>query len=576
MDVRTSYHIAEEINAVIQAIEDQKTNCTDYQLNLESGTADQIPAYEKPISRADTERMQNLLRQFSFLILQSMNPIAGYEDNEGNIKANFLINALEEQQISKENMDQYLAEYGTQYEIPDTISQALQSTDSQDNIYSLMLESELVNLIQYLKGNVSKKLTEPTLKAEFNTKTKELETSPVREQIMAILNWLLEKYSANKKLIVDNIGAINNHQSTTGLLSKQLSEKKDEIFKLESDLESVKKQLTSALNTIGDLQSAQKPAEPTPKDNTLNELREALAKAHGERDTIAQKLQEENDALKTTIRQLEQARATSNVLQSALSTAANPKQIPFITKVEDIVNAVRSKAPYELKVNSPFQELYTKLSEHKGELTDVCEFTYLATFFLNKIFRQHSKLYDLLNTIIGDYMKQHPEDLDNTMQAMFNLLEASENQTISDVGYYVIPDAENMGQLKKLQASIDLEADTINTCNNAFNAAFPNYNKNNTQFIIPNGFIVGPVRAGSITKYNLQDNTFVKGGPVENKFKGISYQAFFILYTLVIKSYLSRVQSETTCPKSAILTDPEYFKNRDKKRTFKATVKTPI
>ena len=576
MDVRTAYHIAEEINSVIQAIEDQKTNCTDYQLNLESGTADQIPAYEKPISRVDTERMQNLLRQFSFLILQSMNPITGYEDKEGNIKANFLINALEEQQISKEEMDQYLAEYGTQHEIPDTISQALQSTDSQDNIYKLMLESELQNLIQYVKNNVSKKLTDLTLKANFDAKTKELETSPVREQIMGILNWLLEKYSANKKLIADNIGTINNHQITSSSLTNILKEKNAEIFKLQSELESITKQLTSALGTIGNLQSAEKPAEPMPNDNTLNELRQQLAQRTGQRDTIAQTLKDENEKLKAQIMQLQQAQATSNVLGNVLSVVANPRHVPIITRVEEILNAVKSNTPYTIKVNSPFEELYKTLTEHNGTLSDVCEFTYIATFFIKKIFNTNSKLYDLLNTIVDTYLERNKDVLDNTMSAMFNLLEASENNTITSVGYYVIPYKEHMEQLKSLEEIIaNLEPDTINACNIAFNHSFGK-SKDNTIFIIPDGFIIGPVRAGPIDKYELSDDKFVKSGPIENKFsKGISYQTFLILYTLFIKYHL-KMNNDPKCPKSSILTDSQYFSKKDMQRTVKGTVKEPL
>jgi hypothetical protein len=240
MTVRNLYHTAEEINAVLQAIEDQKTNCTDYNVNLDSGIADQIPAYEKPIARADTERMQNLLRQFSFFILQSMNPIAGYEYKEGNVKPNFLISALEQEQISKEEMDQYLAEYTVQHEIPDTISQALQSTDSQDNIYSLMLESELQNLIQYLKNSMTRNLTDMAIKTEFIGVTSELQNAPAREQIMAILNWLLQKYSSNKKLISDNIDAITKHKTTTGLLTSSLQNQDAKLLNLESDDQSTK------------------------------------------------------------------------------------------------------------------------------------------------------------------------------------------------------------------------------------------------------------------------------------------------------------------------------------------------
>jgi hypothetical protein len=582
MSLKTSYRIAEEINAVLEAIEGQKTNCTDYQVNLESGIADQIPAYEKSISREDTERMQNLLRQFSFLILQSINPVEGYEDKIGNITPNFLLEALEQQQISKEEMDEYLAEYGIEHEIPDTISQALQSTDSQDNIYSLMLESELQNLIQYVKDNVSKKLGDVTLKAEFLSKTKELENSPAREQIMGMLNWLLEKYSANKKLIADNIGAIHKYQMTSGSLKNALNEKDTEIRKLESELEDSKRRVVSALDTIDNLKSAQKPTEPIVPDNTINILRDTLAQRTSERDAVKETLERENEKLKATIQQLQKAQATSNVLGTVLTNVGNPKQIPFIRKIESIVNAFqKGDKNYKLEVKSPFQELYDKLAEHNGTLSVNCEFTYVTSFLIQKIFSRYSTLYDSLNTVVDTYLKENSDVLDNTIVGISNLLEASENQTIPGVGYYVIPNAENMKQLQILER-INLEPDIIQECNRAFNESFRSYNKDNIKFIIPNSFIIGPVRTGSINKFELnEDNKFIKTDTVENKFpKGFSYQTLLILYALFIKASLLNVENnDPGCPKPQILTNPKYFSERalqKKSLRVQTTVKTPV
>jgi len=494
-----------------------------------------------------------------------MNPIAGYEDKEGNVKPSFLISALEQEQISKEEMDQYLAEYATQHEIPDTISHALQSTDSQDNIYSLMLESELQNLIQYVRDSVTRNLSDIALKAELISMTNKLQNIPAREQIMAILNWLLQKYLSNKKLIADNIDAITKHQTTAGILTGSLREKDAEIFKLDSELQAKTRKLEYALGTIGELKSIEKPIEPITNNNILDDLRAQVAKAHGERDTIAQELQGENQNLRAKIIDLEKAQVTSNALGNGINAAGNPRQIPFITKVESIVNAVqKGNKDYKLEVRSPFQELYIKLNQHKGTLSDICEFTYVASFFIKKIFSRDPNLYDSLNTVIDTYLKQNPDVLDSTINAMFNLLEASENQTITGVGYYVIPNAENMKQLQVLE-TINLESDIINACNNAFNASFRIYNKNNTKFIVPNGFIIGPVRTGSIDKYELNGDNFVKKGAVENKFsKGFSYQTFLILYTLFIKSsLLLNGKNDPACPKSSILTNSKYFSNRD-------------
>ena len=205
----------------------------------------------------------------------------------------------------------------------------------------------------------------------------------------------------------------------------------------------------------------------------------------------------------------------------------------------------------------------------------------LIIFLIQKIFSRYATLYNSLNTVVDKYLKENSDVLDNTIVGISNLLEASENQTIPGVGYYVIPNAENMKQLQILER-INLEPDIIQECNRAFNESFRSYNKDNIKFIIPNSFIIGPVRTGSIHKFELnEDNKFIKTDTVENKFpKGFSYQTLLILYALFIKASLLNVENnDPGCPKPQILTNPKYFSERalqKKSIRVQTTVKTPV
>jgi hypothetical protein len=304
MEVRNNYEKAEQFNLVIQAIETNDAICTNYELNFNTGAAKEIKSYGKELSREDRARIQNLIRQFSFLVLQSIHPVQGYENMQGNISPQFLIQALEQKQITQDDMDAYIAEYKVEAdsELPDLIAQTLEATGTQEDVYSLMLESELLNLITYVKKSVTDNLTDAQFKTKFNTFTKSIEMNPVRDQIVAIIKWILAEYTTHRDIVSQNIDAINLNKSLTNNLQAVISDKSAEIFELESKLAQSSAQLNQAGQQINKLNTdLNKSQQDIISSESLiakgnRDLADLLAVREGEK----QKLQAEIDALKAS------------------------------------------------------------------------------------------------------------------------------------------------------------------------------------------------------------------------------------------------------------------------------------
>ena len=558
MDVRNMYHVAEEINSIIQAIESEKSICTNYELNGQDHTGKGINSYALPISRIDNEKFQNLLRQFSFLVLQHMNHIDGYDENMGNMKPDYLITALEQQQISKEDMDNYIAEYETSYKIPDVIAQTLSATDAQDDIYSLMLESELLNLLQAVKKSILDNLKDPLLKTKFVADTKSDETIPVKEQLIGILKWILTEYSRNQTVISENIEAIHNHQTSTGGLTTILKEKNAEIFDLESKLQDKSSQLASAFKAI----DSTKAINPIRVERTDPELLNRIAMLKGERDVLLDKEQREKKELLKKIHNLERSRSNSGVLSSALKTASNPKDFRFFRNINAIANAIKTGETPKLDINSPLEELYKELPDLKTPMSDICFSIYIESYMLKKLFTGNNEIYMQMNVFINTFLNAYSDKLDDIVHGMAALLKHTEDLNLKSGYYNISEDGEiksRIPTLNKLYANIlsymSENQDVIDMCNKILSQIS---NKKEIAFV-PNGFILNNMTA-PIYMYNNTKKIYEEVNTLDtNNYKeSIPYSLFFIIYILFTKETLKHLDDKQ-CPKPKIITDPDYF-----------------
>ena len=564
---RNKYHQAEMITSIIHSIESNDSICTKYELNLKSGVSTELKGFVTPISRADSERMRNLLRQFSFLVLQSMNPISGYENSVG-VDANALIQALEQNQISKNEMDQYIAEYNeSAHEIPDVISQALESTDTQESVYALMLEGELANLITYVNKHILENLSDPNLKTKFTNYTKSIGTSAVKDQIVSILKWIIEEYNGHKKIISDNLNTLQVNQGETGRLRQELAEKDEKIMTLESNLVKVSSDLKTSKSELENVLGA--PIDNMADSDKLSashgELREELAKRTGERDVLDNKLKdlikESDNALKSNLG----AKQTLGALEGALSIASNPKFVGFLSKVRMIADSVNNNSTPPSD-GDPFKILYNEFSEHpEFKSSDICYLNYYIIFFIKSIFSIDPDLFDILNNIVSTNLAKH-KDVDNHVEDFSSML--SKSEASKKDGYY-LTDVKTTQEFKDLYNALKDKNDINNRCYNTIKKAFPGYSPKPI-FFVPaledstieaNGFLIKsrnadvnnmPMYKWNATQFEAVDNV----APVKiTSMNALPYSTFFLLFILYGKEYLIKKQ-DSRCPIPSFVKDP--------------------
>jgi hypothetical protein len=565
IEMRNTYEKAEQFNLVIQAIETNEAICTNYELNFDTGESKEIKGYGKLISKEERSRIQNLIRQFSFLVLQALHPVKGYETMQGDINPQFLIESLEQQQITEDDMDAYIAEYTEESnsEIPDLIAQTLEATGTQDDVYSLMLESELLNLVAYVKKSVSDNLTDAQLKMKFSGFAKSIETEPVREQVVGIMKWILAEYSTHKEIISQNLNTINLNKSLRDNLQVSISDKTESIFDLESRLAQSTAELNAAEQKIDKLTTElNKSNQDTVSSESSiikgnRELAELLAIREGEK----QKLKAELDALKLSteksMQKINDARVSTAVLGSALDTAANPQSLPLIKTVQKIALDIKDGKNPELKNGSPFIELYQLFNNHiKSELSlsDICYLSYFVSFFMKKIITGNIELYKIVDKLVSDYLEAHPNTIDGIIAEIRELLEITENPSVKYTGYYVLSETPS----KFIGNIYNLITNELNSAaKNAFTRIFNNYYKKGVYYN-QSGFIIRPVKPMQAKVFKLSGTEFKLAdtpapSDIFNKLS-LPYPTLFLLYIIFAKNYLLMKN-----PAECLL--PNYLKN---------------
>ena len=592
MEVRNNYERAEQFNAVIQAIESNESICTNYELNG-TGAPIGIKGYGKPITREERVRIQNLIRQFSFLVLQSIHKVNGYEDMIGDITPEFLINSLEQQQITKEDMDGYIAEYTEEAnsEIPDLIAQTLEATGAQDDVYALMLESELLNLIAYVKTSVTDNLTDAQLKMKFTGFAKSIESDPVRDQVVAIMKWILAEYSLHKTIISQNIDTINLNRSMTDNLHAAVSERASTIRDLESKVAQSNAQLSQAGEKIGQLTSelAKSSQDTISNESAIvkgnRELAEQLAIRAGERDVLMAEINALKASTAAALKKANDAKGTVGVLGSALDNAANPQTIPLLKTIEKIA-ADGGKTSDLCGIGQPFEELCKKFNDHihnptnpAETISDVCYLNYFVSFFMKKIFTKNTKLYNIADKLVSDYLKTNTNSIDAAIEEISNLLEAVEKPSVKAAGFYLINESKSvlLDSIYRL-TTIEFNAAT----KNAFMRTFSSYLKKNIYYN-PSGFIIKPRTPAPTTIFKLSGDEFkATSEPAPQElFNQISlpYSTLFVIYILFAKNYLI-MKNPTDCPIPKFFTNPmrslEGRKVRIASTVPKAVLNNPV
>jgi hypothetical protein len=571
MKVRNTFERAKQIKLLLEAIQSNEVVCAKYDVNFDTMEINSIKGYGKPTSKIDRERIQNLLRQFSFIVLQAINPIPGHEDKIGNITPEFLINALEQRGITKDEMDEYIAEYtvASNADIPDVIAHTLHATDTQDDTYLLMIESEMQNLLSYVSDVILKGINSKYLKGNFIAYKKEHEGLPIKDQLLAVVRWIVKEYSNSKDIAKNNMDTIISNKAVHENLQEKISTNSGDLFELESKLRNVTNQLEESQKEIEKLKQIDNGEKHSELISTVDQLKvmidqykNVIAERTGERDVLHNKLIElkrvDNDALKTA----QIAQKTAQTLGGALQVASNPKDLPLLLRVEEIANAVTNGTDPKISDKSPFQEIYNMFKESDEPISNICYLTYFVTYFIRYIFLNNTELYKRLNIIIDEYLK-NDTDIDQNIDDLRNILKSTENKEVITEGFYRT-DGSPSNVLKYLYTKMSQDSDLNTLSNRALNYRFFNYNRSNL-YVVPsqNGFIIKPSKGtpvSGISVYELSGNIVTPVsdnsiGPKIFEQTSLPYATVFLFYVLFSRRYLLIKENKSSCPL------PKYLKD---------------
>jgi hypothetical protein len=163
------------------------------------------------VSSINNTQINRLIRNFSFLVLQALNPINGYE-RQMEIDPVDFINILDNSNLSPALMNKFLGEYqNQQYEIPSILAGILSDTDTQKTALGVMVEQEKLKLLEEILASVSLK---ESLGDEFNTFKQRL-GGDSSEQIISVIRWIVENID---KVKTENNKLENQRDELTGVL----------------------------------------------------------------------------------------------------------------------------------------------------------------------------------------------------------------------------------------------------------------------------------------------------------------------------------------------------------------------
>jgi hypothetical protein len=321
------------LKAVIEDIQDQDAKCSYYE---PGGKAPRISG--RTVEAMDRGRVENLLRQFSFLVLQAMHPLKGYNDNMTIDPVQF-IETLEERPIQQDAFIEYLAEYqDTKAMIPPIIAKVLEVTQAQSNVFDIMLESEITKFIGTIKGVLleSLKSISTGLVSEFEANIEGHENLEKKEQIRLMLDWLLKKYRESTASLEEKLQEVRDRETRIEGIQAQLADVAAREESLKAQVESMKAENTG------------KVAEATAAQTALE-----LAQTELEKMKSSEGLQMEEAEGK-----LQRAREELALVQSQKAT------------MEEELNSLRQNSDASLKEEKQrLRGLNATLLEVKGQLS---------------------------------------------------------------------------------------------------------------------------------------------------------------------------------------------------------------
>jgi hypothetical protein len=210
LKARAKYDQTRRLARLIDKLEDA-TGCIH-----ESSYGDKVLA----LSTIDDQKIQNLLRQFSFLVLQghTENKDPKWLQYQGNINPKEFIKKLEQHQIPRDQMNEYLRQYK---ELPYLIIKILSGTETQDEetFIAKLQDDVLEKLFEEISQEANKVLVEESDRASYADKN-----ILTKQRIISCVKALVGKFEGLKNEIRDKTGLIETLESDIIILTRNIAE----------------------------------------------------------------------------------------------------------------------------------------------------------------------------------------------------------------------------------------------------------------------------------------------------------------------------------------------------------------
>ncbi len=278
------------------------------------------------ISNLDDDQIRRLIRNFSFLVLQALNPIEGYDDKMA-VDPVDLVNVLDNTDFTESDMNDFLKDYQEQYSIPRLIGIILSDTNSQKSMLNLMLEDEKRKLVQTLINSLTSKLEGTSSATAFATFQATIGGEDSNTRITSVIGWVVDEIKRVSYSKGESDAEIVRLKSTEVTLNARLAE-------LETEKSAVTLQLDQAQAESVSLSAT--PIDPIDKatydavkiDKEKNDR--AIVKLNEEIVTLQKELETCRAELETTkagmIKNKEGQKVTQTMFNSLISLLNDTEQ----------------------------------------------------------------------------------------------------------------------------------------------------------------------------------------------------------------------------------------------------------
>jgi predicted nucleic acid-binding Zn-ribbon protein len=316
------------------------------------------------IDNIDQERFENLLRQFSFLILQAMHPVKGYTQQNQIDPVDF-VKQLETDPIRSDDFMEYLAEYEqTHAQIPPVLAKILDVTGTENGVFNLVLEGKAKQIFEDIE-----KIMMDTLKgkllSDFQIEMARVKELTHRERIQFSIKWLLDRYSG----CIDQVAALQEERRALGEERNQLQR---ELGNLKGREEGLEGEVATAVASQEAAMAAAAATGPQVEsaNRQLDAAREETVQVEENAEASIERLKAELLGVQEERKRLEGAlRETDGKIKAAADKHSGElKQIrEILTNTQlKLVGSLSQNKRYEAELSKLKSELATASAQQSG------------------------------------------------------------------------------------------------------------------------------------------------------------------------------------------------------------------